>query len=183
MQIGKKIRELRKAEHLTLQELSKTSGVALATLSRIETGRMTGTLESHMNIAKALGISLVELYGNIVIEDKNIDIQSQKERSDVFVHSDKSSYEILTSKVLSKKMMPIMLKIEAGGKTPQEEARLGTEKFIYVIKGKVEAVISEKSYELDEGDSLYFDASLPHFYKNKTKTLAQFICVISPPTL
>ena len=56
MNIGSVIRNLRKSQGLTLLKLSEMSKVALATLSRIETGKMTGTLESHMQIARALEI-------------------------------------------------------------------------------------------------------------------------------
>ena len=75
MLIGEKIRELRKKSKMSLVELNKSSGVALATLSRIETGRMTGTIESHMNIAKIFGLSLAELY-----KDVNLDKEGQSKK-------------------------------------------------------------------------------------------------------
>lgn len=48
MHIGRIIRRLRKERKITLLELSQKSGVAIATLSRIETGKMTGRLKSHL---------------------------------------------------------------------------------------------------------------------------------------
>ena len=58
MSIGKTIHALRKENKMTLLELADKSGVALATLSRMENAKMTGTLESHMKICDALGIAL-----------------------------------------------------------------------------------------------------------------------------
>jgi transcriptional regulator with XRE-family HTH domain len=183
MKIGNKIKQLRKARKMTLQELSNRSGVALATLSRIENNRMTGTLISHINIAKALGVALTELYSDIAIEDKNVDVKIKKSSGDVFVHSEKSSYEILTKNVLNKKMMPILLKIDRGGRTNPEESNFGTEKFIYVLEGKIIAVISNKEYKIDKSESIYFDASVSHYFKNGGNVTARAICVITPPAL
>lgn len=183
MNIGPKIKDLRKAQKMTLDQLSKASGIALATISRIENGVMVGTLESHMAIAKALGINLPQLYTELDQTPQKIDIQSKENRSDVFLHSDKSSYEILTTSVLSKKMMPILLSIEPFGKTTLEQARQGTEKFIFVLSGKIDVIIDEKKHTIGSNDTLYFDASLAHYYKNSGKIQAKIICVTTPPIL
>lgn len=183
MDIGHRIRDLRQEAGLTLEELSKKSGIALATLSRIENGKMTGTLQSHMNICKAMGITLPRLYAGLEDDKKNVDMQKKTLRTEVFLHNKKSSSEMLTSKVLDKKMMPIMLKIDPKGSTAVEENKISTEKFLYVLSGEVEAVIGTEKYALAKGDTLYFNASSPHQFKNIGKTEAVCICIISPPSL
>ena len=90
---------------------------------------------------------------------------------------------MLASKVLEKKMMPILLKVQAGGTTQVEETKTGVEKFIFVLTGKVEAIIGADKYTLGKGDTLYFESSIPHYFKNITQDESQLICVISPPTL
>ena len=67
--IGARLRSLRRAQKVRLVELAKASGVDTATISRIETGKMSGTLESHIKLATALGYKLTELYAGIE-EDK-----------------------------------------------------------------------------------------------------------------
>lgn len=183
MQIGKKIKELREGRKMSLTELSEKSTVQLATLSRMENLKMTGTLESHMKIAKALEVSLPQLYSDIIKEDKKVEIKTSQTPSDVFVHSKKSSYEILTAKVLSRKMMPILLKIDPGGETHREQNQAGCEKFIFVLEGKIEAKIAEESYTLSKNNTLYFDASLEHKFMNAGKALARVICVSTPVAL
>ena len=183
MKIGNKIRDLRKERKMTLQELSEKSGVALATLSRMENNKMTGTLESHISIARTLGITLSDFYSDIGLEEKKVDVKTGDSSGDMFVHSDKSSYEILTKKVLNKKMMPILLNIEPEGKTNSEEGSDETEKFLYVLEGEIVAVISDKEYKLTVSESIYFDASTPHYFKNTGKKQAKAICVITPPAL
>lgn len=183
MQLGSKIKELRKSQNITLVELSEKSGVQIATLSRMENLKMTGTLESHIAIARALGVDITQLYAGISNPGERIDHKSGNTQADVFVHTDKSSYEILVSKIKSKKMMPILLKIETGGHTNREENAIGTERFVFVLDGKVEAQISGQKYTLNKNNSLYFDASLPHSFTNIGKAQARLVSVITPAAL
>ena len=183
MHVGEIIHKLRKDRKMTLHELSTKSGVALATLSRMENGKMTGTLESHMNICAALEVQLPDLYRDLVASTKKVDVQSRAARTDVFVHDKKASAEILAPNVLNKKMMPTLIKIAKGGATHNEETKPGIEKFAYVLNGKIEANIGEEKYALSKDDTLYFESSLPHHFRNIGTGEAHMICVITPPAL
>lgn len=183
MYIGQKVRELRELQKMSLSELAEKSGVQIATLSRIEHHKMTGTLESHMNIARALGIDITVLYSNIVTDQEHPEVKKSKSPTDVFVHSDRSSYEILVSKVLTKKMMPILLKIDPEGSTNKEENLKGSEKFVFVLEGKVEIKVADETYQLVKNASLYFDASKPHVIINVSKAPAKLVCITTPVNL
>ena len=183
MYIGKRVQELRKVKGMSLTELAEKSGVQIASLSRIENMKMTGTLESHMNIARALGVDVTQLYTAIIKEEDKAQVQTPKSLSDVFVHSEKSSYEILTSNVLGKRMMPILLKIEAGGQTNTEQNQPGSEKFVFVLEGKIEIQVGEKAYSLSKHNTLYFNAALEHKFVNAGKATARVICVGTPVAL
>ena len=181
MKIGKKLRILRKNRKMTLKELSEKSGVQIATLSRIEHDIMTGTLDSHMSICKALGISLSEFYREIEEEQKTVAVSKRSEEHQSFVHQKKSTTEILTSKIMGRKMMPLLMRIQSGGESHKEENKVGTEKFIYILDGKIEARIGKEIYSLSKGDSIYFDASLAHVFKNISKGGASVLCILTPP--
>lgn len=183
MKIGKRLRQLRKEKDITLEELSKKSGVALATLSRMENDKMTGTIQSHTSICKALGISIAELYQKLEDETKVIEPVSKSDRTEHFVHAKKAKYELLVMKAMEKKLMPLMIKISAGGETQEEKNKPGVEKFVYILSGSINAKVGNKKYPLKKGDSLYFDASLPHTLKNTSNTEAEAICIVSPPAL
>lgn len=183
MKIGKKLRALRKEKGLTLNELSEQSGVAVATLSRMEHDIMAGTLESHSNICKVLGISLSDFYKDLEYDSKTVSLVKKTTRTELFVHPKKSTIEMLVGKAMDKKMMPLMIKIQKGGQTHKEENKVGMEKFLYIIEGKILAKIGREEYDLSKGDSIYFDASLAHILYNKGKSNAQAVCVHSPPRL
>lgn len=183
MFIGAKIHNLRKERRMKLIELAEASGVQLATLSRIENMKMVGTLESHIKIAKALGIDVTELYKDIDKEPKLVEYSDAQARTDVFTHSEHSSYEILTKNILHKKMMPVLIRIDPHGKTNKEQDRPGTEKFLFILEGSVEVLVAEEKFSLSKGSTLYFDATLPHTFINKGKGAAKLLCVGTPVSL
>ena len=184
--VGARLRVLRKSQRVTLVELAKASEVDAATISRIETGRMTGTLECHIRLATALGVKITELYAGIEearIKDA-VTHQPSSRRSDVYVHqAGKSSLAMLTTDILKKKLMPVLITIEPGGSTHKEEAKVGTEKFLYVLEGTLEAKVGEASHELRRGSSLYLDASIPHTLKNIGRQTSKCLSVVTPPVL
>ena len=184
--IGGRLRALRKAQSVTLVELAKASGVDAATISRIETGRMTGTLECHTKLTRGLGVKLTELYAGIEEAQAKgaVSVQAPSGRTEVYVHqAGKSSLTMLTTEVLRKKLMPVLIAIEPGGSTHKEEAKVGTEKFIYVLEGELEARVGEEQHQLKRGSTLYFDASLPHSLRNAGSKTARCLAVTTPPAL
>ena len=184
--VGARLRVLRKSQRVTLTGLAKLSGVDAATISRIETGKMSGTLESHIRLAEALGWKLTDLYAGIeeIRAKRAATLQPPSQHKDVYVHqAGKSAIALLTSDVLQKKLMPILITIEPGGSTHREEAKVGTEKFLYVLDGSLEARVGQETHVLKRGSSLYLDAAVPHSLKNAGRTAAKVIAVVTPPVL
>ena len=73
--------------------------------------------------------------------------------------------------------------IENGGKTNKEQNQIGTEKFIFVLDGNVEININNQAFILHKYNTLYFDASLPHYFRNLGKGVVKLICVGTPVSL
>lgn len=180
--MGSRIKALRKKAGLTLNEVSKKSGVALATLSRMENGKMVGTLESHRAVCKALNASVTDLYKAIEEDSKTVEKIQLEERAEHFSSQKGVKYELLVSKPLAKNILPLMLTVIPGGGTKKEHTKPGVEKFIHVLKGSLEVSAGGKDYSLKAGDSLYFDSSLTHSLSNTGKVTAEAICFIAPPS-
>ena len=184
--VGARLRALREAQDVTLVELAKASGVDAATISRIETGKMVGTLESHIKLATALGRKITDLYAGIEEARARgaVTVQPPSPTKDVYVHqAGKASTTMLTADILKKKLMPVLITIEPGGSTTKEEAKVGTEQFLYVLEGTVEARVGEAAHPLRRGSSLYLDASIPHSLKNTGHSVAKCLSVVTPPVL
>lgn len=180
MKVGNRVREIRKAKKITLVELSKQTGIAQATLSRIETGTMTGTVESHRKIAEALGLSLAELYAPLDRRYQEIS-HAKKETPRKVVHQGRGCQtEILTAEVTKKKITPLLVTLGGSAHTALEQNERGVEKFVWVLDGEVEAKVEKESYPLKTGETLYFDASLPHRLSNPKSKTAKLFVAVSP---
>lgn len=181
--LGSKIRNFRKEKSITLVELSEKSGVAQATLSRIETGIMTGTVESHQRIARALGLNLAELYAGIDERVQSIVLQEPFQRSPVTLHTQKARCELLTTQASAKKITPLLITLDPQGEIPEQKLEAGVEKFFFVLDGEVLAVINQQEYTLKSGETIYFEGSLPHRLVNLSPQISKVFCAVSPAAL
>lgn len=174
--LGPRIRAIRKEKGMTLVEIAQKTGIAQATLSRIETGTMIGTVESHAKLAEILGVGLSDLYADVDTRHA----QSSHQTKPQVVHHDKSyQLEFLTSDGGKKKMAPFLLTIQPSGRTPSECLQGSTEKFIYALEGETSVSIDGKEYALKPGETLYFQASLPHFFRNTGGKISKLLVTVS----
>lgn len=181
--LGQRIRTLRKKRNITLVDMAEKTGVAQATLSRIETGSMTGTVESHEKISEVLGIGLAELYTGVDRRYEEIEHIDHSAPRPVAHQSSAFKLELLTQESSRKKITPMLITIQAESEVPQEKSERGVEKFFYVLEGNVSVQVENESFELKEQETLYFDASLPHTIKNPHQGRAKLLVAVSPSKL
>ena len=177
--LGQRIRTLRKEKSLTLVEISQKTGIAQATLSRIETGTMIGTVESHEKIAETLGIGLSELYTGVDRRYEQISHQVKEARAATH-HTKDVHVEVLTQESSKKKITPLLLTLQGGGKTEKEHNERGVEKFVWVLDGHVKVKLETQEYDLKTQETLYFDASFPHQIVNDGQKTAKVFIAVSP---
>jgi len=184
MEIGQKIRVLR--GNMTQDELSQRSGIDKAIISKIENGKMPGTIESHRKLAKVFGLKLSALYA--YLEEEKIDLvefHAGNSKTDVY----QNFLEIITSLPLSKKMLPTCLELKPNEERHLEETLKKAERFIIMLEGEMEVEIEEKIYKLkkdpaaEKGDSIYSNSPERHRLKNTGSSVARALCISSPPVL
>lgn len=181
--LGERMRKLRKEKGLTLVEIAEKTGVAQATLSRIETGTMTGTVESHEKIAEVLGIGLAELYTGVDSRYEEITHLQEDAEKKVTHHSKDVHIELLTSESSKKKITPYLITLEGDRSLEPERSERGVEKFFYMLEGTSEVTLDGQNYTLKQGETLYFDASLAHQVKNVQQTACKILAAVSPSKL
>lgn len=184
MEIGAKLRLLR--GNMTLTELAHRSGVDKAIVSKIESGKMTGTVECHRKLADVFGLKLSEFYAYLENEKPEpAEFHAGENKTDIY----SEFLEILTTIPLAKKMLPTFVIIKPGDAQYLEETIKKVERFIYMIDGEIEVSVDGKAYHLkknagsEKGDSLYSASMLRHTLKNTGSSPARVLCVSSPPVL
>lgn len=184
MKIGKKLRLLRGS--LSQADLSRRSGIDKAIISKIEAGKLTGTVETHKKLAAVFGLKLSELYAYIEQSDPDT---AEFHSGDGTVGTYEEFLEILTAIPLSKKMLPSILTLQAADERYLEETVREVEWFVLVLDGSVEIEVEGTVYVLkkdqgyEKGDSLYSRSRKRHRIKNIGSIPARILCVSCPPVL
>lgn len=182
MSLGKKIRELRQKKGWSLAELAKHSGVALSSLSRMETGKMTGTLESHLDVAKALGVRLMELYAALETGPA-LELRSAEEPTEKIRADKGAAWVPLARSGLQNKMLPALLTLAPKAGTHRERGPAGSEKFVHLLRGELDVSVGAEKARMKPGDSLYFQASSSHTLTSVGANPAVALVVTCPPQL
>jgi transcriptional regulator with XRE-family HTH domain len=184
LSLGGRIRQYRKQCGLSLEQVSAKSGVALATLSRIENDKGSGTLRTHQRISDAFGLTLAELYKNLQPQQEDAEvIRSQADEAESFIYDQKASAIFLARQVAGKQMLPQLILLQPGGKTSVEQYPPRTERWVFGLEGEISVRVANKEYPVGPGETIYFKASLAHQFHNDSHAPARLISVTSPAVL
>jgi transcriptional regulator with XRE-family HTH domain len=173
------IKERRLALNITLEEVASRTGLTRSVLSKVENFRVTPSLPALAKIAEALETTISELTREVG-EPSEVSIVRRGEGFHLKRDQPKTeiTYELLAHKS-SGAMESILLLIPAaaGREEPlfHEGAHDG-EEFLYVVKGQVRLDYNGKTYELSEGDSIHFNASILHRISNPGETPTTALC-------
>jgi len=184
MKIGKIIRNLRRKKNITLGEVAKKAGLSISSLSQIERDLTNPSFAALSKIAKALNVPLVSLFENSdkgpTGENRVVLIKKEKRKKVIFV-SDGIIYELLTP-IRNVEVEFMLMRIKEGEGKDVMTVHKG-EEHIYVMKGTLEVRIQKDTYTLEEGDSIFFQSSFPHTFRNIGKGEVNAILVVSPPAM
>ncbi len=175
-QLGKRIRELRTHQTLTLEALAERSGVSRAMLSKIERGENNPTLLVVAKIAVALQMSLSQIVG---VEERQPAVKVSKAQQLIF-RDHQTGFERHMIPALEGGTVELIRHVIPVGQRSESIAALThpIEKYLVVEQGKVRVTLGEDHYDLDEGDVLYFRADTPHSYANAGDTVCRYLLII-----
>ena len=157
MEIGSKIRGIRKRKKITIAQMSEKIGLSKGFISNIENDNTSPSLNTLQTIANFLDIPLPYL-----LLEKNQHMKVVRKDERVYTTFNDIKIEHLTSQS-GLRMMHVEL--PPGASTGEAIAHEGEESHL-VLKGTVLAEQGEDSVIAKEGDSFSWNASVPHFVKN-----------------
>ncbi len=169
--IGRRIRELRKGKALTIKKMASGVGVSVGLISQIENEQVTPAISTLMKISSFLGVDITYFFqaeerGELftVVRGKERFTSSRRGVGETFDLG--YTYEALAFKQAKKHMEPFIVTFDMKEKGDTAFFSHEGEEFIYIMEGKVEFCIEDKSTILEENDSLYFDSSKLHGYRS-----------------
>lgn len=187
--VGQYIRQLRRRQKMNLMTLSERTGLSISTLSKIENNQIELTYAKLMLISDGLGVNLSEL---IFTGDRRPVPERHSGRRSITPREARkgattSNYEYgyLNTDLAKKSMVPVVARVKQS-----ELSAFGPlavhpgEELIYVLSGAV--IVHTEDYEptvLRAGDSMYFDASMPHAVLNQDADEEAEIIFINTPNI
>jgi len=176
---SEKLREIRQSRGLSIEELAKRSGLSPGFISQIERGLNHPSISSLREICLVLEIPIFHLF---MEEDSEALIVRKDERKRIQYPDSSVTYELLTPS-LSRKIEVVSVSLEEKeSSVPRPQGHEG-EEVVTVLEGKVEALLGQKSYILEKGDTMCYDCRIPHQFINVGKGKAELLAIVTPPSL
>jgi transcriptional regulator with XRE-family HTH domain len=166
---------------LTLQRLAEKTGFTKGYLSKVENTKKAPPVSTLVILAKALEVSLSEIFGEKE-DQSSISLVKKNERQviardgTVFGYS----YQTLAHKFYKKHMEPYLLTLPTRPKQASLFQHDG-EEILFVLEGTMKFFHGDREFIVEEGDCLYFDASIPHHGICQGKKEVKCLMVIYTP--
>lgn len=178
-EMGARLYGLREIREYTIEQMAEKTGISIAEYVAYEKGEKDFSFSFINNVATILGVDAIDLMSG---QSPQLDSCAVVKKGHGY-HIKKNNaydYKHLAYTFKDKKAEPFLVTVTPDDKEIKKEefhAHEGQE-FNYVVSGKMDFYIGELFYELEEGDSVYFDSGIPHFFKAKGNNLAQFIAIV-----
>jgi len=179
--VGENIRRIRVGQGHSLRALADQVGVSASFISQVEVGKISPSLSKLKDISDALNTTVAMLIGEAVPKSDSL-IVRKNERRQVEHIATGVKVSLLSIPDPFKQMEPLIFELEAGATSGEKSYQHYGQEFVLVIQGKIEISLNEQDHWLDKGDSIYFNSSMPHSFRNPGKVKAVALWVITPPS-
>jgi transcriptional regulator with XRE-family HTH domain len=181
--IGETVKSLRKDKGLTLAELAESTGLSPAIISQLERGLANPSFTTLAQLAHGLDIPVGKLLP--AQEETRSPVVRKSERRDlrrvVSEGAGQAAYELLTPD-LNGSLEALWVVTPPGHDTSDTPFTHGGDEFGLIISGRLEVHAADQLHELHAGDSITFDSTKPHWFRNTSDEECVAVWVITPPT-
>ena len=173
---GARFRRLRQRRGLSLAQVAKATGVSVGFLSALERGQMSASIATLRRIARYYRTNILSFFEPAKDNSRLVKPAGRK----ILETTKGVRMELLAWGNTA--MEPHLFRIKPGGSSGEPYTHEG-EEFLHVLRGQFEIWLNQdEHYLLDPGDSLYFQSSTPHRWKNPGKKESWLLWINTPPT-
>jgi DNA-binding transcriptional MerR regulator/uncharacterized cupin superfamily protein len=173
---GPRFRLLRMRRGLSLATVARATGVSVGFLSALERGQMRASVATLRRVARFYRTNILSLFDPAAENPRLVRPKHRK----ILDTSPGVRMELLAWGPTA--MEPHLFRVKPGGGSGESYAHEG-EEFLHIMRGQFEIWLDGKEhYVLKTGDSLYFESSTPHRWKNPGNTETLLLWINTPPT-
>lgn len=174
--IGRKLRELRLRQRLTLKDAARRAKLSVGFLSALERSQTNASIATLQKLAKLYNTNFLSFFNDSEPPSKLIRPAERKSL-------ETQPGTVIELLALGQTMMETQLWRIAPGASSGGAYHHEGEEFIYVLQGRFEIWLEEtEHYELRRGDSLYFSSAQSHHWLNPGKIETELLWINTPPT-
>jgi DNA-binding transcriptional MerR regulator/mannose-6-phosphate isomerase-like protein (cupin superfamily) len=173
---GLRFRRLRQGRNLSLSQVASATGVSVGFLSALERGQMSASIATLRRIARYYRTNILSFFEPARDNSKLVRPTERK----VLETTKGVRMELLAWGNTA--MEPHLFRIKPGGGSGESYTHEG-EEFLHILRGEFEIWLNaDEHYHMKPGDSLYFQSSTPHRWRNPGKTESWLLWINTPPT-
>ena len=184
MAIGHEVRAYRKKLGITVTDLAAATGISLGMLSKIENGNISPSLTTLQSLSRALGVPLTAFFRRFeeprnavfVKAGQGIELERRGTRAghqyNLLGHIDNNTSGVIVE--------PYLITLTADSDTFPTFQHEGME-FLYMLEGEVIYRHGDQLFQMQPGDSLFFDADAPHGPEQLVKLPSKYLSIICYP--
>ncbi len=178
-EIGRRLKRIRQACGLSQRQLARQAGVANATISQVEAGKLNPTVSMLKKVLDGIPISLGEFFGD-----------EFEARDRVFFRADELteiadggvSFRQVGKNLSNRAIQLIRECYQPGAGTGKHAITHEGEECGIVLSGRLEVTVGDETAVLGKGDAYYFRSSQPHRFRNTGNETCELITACTPPT-
>lgn len=172
--VGAQIRILRAQRGLSLRGLAEVSKLSPNTISLIERGITSPSVSTLHRMATALRVPITAFFEEREERVDRVLLRSGERAQSGSAHV---LLESLGTGLANQTLAPFLVTMKPGANSGEAAMVHGGHELIYCVQGQVEYVIEDEPYELAAGDSLLFEARLPHHWRNPGNEPGVFLLI------
>ena len=175
--VGLRLRELRTERGLSIRLLAEQSGLNVNTLSLIENNRTSPSVSTLQQIATALRAPITVFFEAKTPPQTKVFQKAGERQVANFTHGTLADLRAGFSR---SGLEPFLVTLEVNadsGKTPIVHTGL---EFVFCLEGQIDYDVEGEKFTLEPGDSLLFEAHLPHRWYNSGTTRSRSLLLLCP---
>jgi transcriptional regulator with XRE-family HTH domain len=175
--VGRSLRELRLERGLSIRALAAQSGLNVNTLSSIENNKTSPSVSTLQQVATALGLPINAFFEVKVVPQSIVHQKAENRQSAAFTHGTLSDLGAGFARSGLEPFVVILEPRASSGNTPIVHTGL---EFVYCLSGRIDYEVQGKTFKLEAGDSLVFEAHLPHRWFNAGNIPSRSLLILCP---
>ncbi|MEM9254776.1 MAG: cupin domain-containing protein [Pseudomonadota bacterium] len=177
--VGQRLRDIRKRHRVSQRELARKSGVANATISLIENGKLNPTVSLLKKVLDGLPIRLTDFFS----DDDQVPEKIFFAASELTEIAEGGvSYRQLGGNLAGKAIQFLSERYAPGAGTGRHDIRHEGEECGLVLSGQLTVTVGDTTQVLGPGDAYYFRSDQPHSFENRSSEPCELISACTPPT-